>query len=62
MRTPATTFAHTLNGTAAAIPRLIVALIENGAQLDGDGKLTRLMLPETLRHFWLGANPIIQWV
>jgi hypothetical protein len=25
-----TTFAHTLNGTAAAVPRLIVALLENG--------------------------------
>lgn len=31
---PATTFAHTLNGTAAAIPRLIVALLENGVVFD----------------------------
>ncbi|OBZ68406.1 Serine--tRNA ligase [Grifola frondosa] len=30
-------FAHTLNGTAAAIPRLIVALLENGARFDDFG-------------------------
>jgi hypothetical protein len=28
-----TRFAHTLNGTAAAIPRLLVALLENGVVL-----------------------------
>ena len=27
-------FAHTLNGTAAAVPRLIVALVENGVIFD----------------------------
>ncbi|CDZ98862.1 seryl-trna synthetase [Phaffia rhodozyma] len=41
---PPTTFAHTLNGTAAAIPRLIVALLENGVVLSSaerpEGSLT----------------------
>ena len=27
-------FAHTLNGTAAAVPRLMFALLENGARFD----------------------------
>ena len=49
-------FAHTLNGTAAAIPRLIVALLENGVQLDDDtGKALGLNLPVALRPFWLGS-------
>ena len=45
-------FAHTLNGTAAAIPRLIVALLENGAILDGEGKAQGLRLPAVLKPFW----------
>ena len=45
-------FAHTLNGTAAAIPRLIVALLENGAVFDGEGRVTGLKLPLTLYDFW----------
>ena len=47
-------FAHTLNGTAAAIPRLIVALLENGAILDEAGKVTQVTLPSALRKFWIG--------
>jgi seryl-tRNA synthetase len=47
-------FAHTLNGTAAAIPRLIVAILENGVRLEGDG-IMGLDLPVALRPFWLGA-------
>ncbi|KAL8279167.1 hypothetical protein RQP46_008423 [Phenoliferia psychrophenolica] len=39
------TYAHTLNATAAAIPRLIVALLENGAVLDGEGEVERVRLP-----------------
>lgn len=45
-------FAHTLNGTAAAIPRLIVALLENGAVLGEDGQVEALRLPLTLKPFW----------
>ncbi|KAG8936487.1 Serine--tRNA ligase, mitochondrial [Tulasnella sp. 418] len=56
-------FAHTLNGTAAAIPRLIVALIENGAKLNSDGVITGLTLPKALKLFWLGPDDAtISWV
>ncbi|TFK30861.1 seryl-tRNA synthetase [Coprinopsis marcescibilis] len=49
-------FAHTLNGTAAAIPRLIVALLENGALFDESGKAIGLRLPEALKPFWPGLT------
>ncbi|KAG2022994.1 seryl-tRNA synthetase [Coprinopsis cinerea AmutBmut pab1-1] len=45
-------FAHTLNGTGAAIPRLIVALLENGARFSEDGKVEKLQLPSVLEPFW----------
>lgn len=47
-------FAHTLNGTAAAIPRLIVALLENGAVFDDLGELKAVKLPKVLKPFWIG--------
>lgn len=37
-------FAHTLNGSGTALPRLLVALLENGQQADGT-----VHLPEALR-------------
>lgn len=49
-------FVHTLNGTAAAIPRLIVALVENGVQLDSEGNISALALPKALHRFWLGEE------
>ena len=57
-------FAHTLNGTAAAIPRLIVALLENGVRLSDDGKPIGLDLPIVLQPFWLGQhnNNLIRWI
>ena len=42
-------FAHTLNGSALAIPRILAALIENNLQEDGQ----RVALPEVLHH-WYG--------
>ncbi|KAF8516705.1 seryl-tRNA synthetase [Hysterangium stoloniferum] len=58
-------FAHTLNGTAAAIPRLIVALLENGVQLEGDD-VSHINLPCILRPFWVGVPPggdaTVRWV
>ncbi|THV07598.1 seryl-tRNA synthetase [Dendrothele bispora CBS 962.96] len=54
-------FAHTLNGTAAAVPRLIVALIENGIVLDESGEPVALELPSVLRPFWLGDDNLIRW-
>ncbi|KAF9502442.1 seryl-tRNA synthetase [Pleurotus eryngii] len=62
---PALPFAHTLNGTAAAIPRLIVALLENGVELDGQGKILAVHLPRCLEPYWLARsvmpNTKIQW-
>lgn len=58
-------FAHTLNGTAAAIPRLIVALIENGVRFDESGTAVGLDLPSVLKPFWIAGNgkrDIIRWV
>jgi seryl-tRNA synthetase len=58
-------FAHTLNGTAAAVPRLVVALIENGARFDESGNAVRLDLPSVLKPFWAGGNDkrdLIRWV
>jgi seryl-tRNA synthetase len=57
-------FAHTLNGTAAAIPRLIVALIENGVRFDANGDVVGLDLPEVLRSFWMGdtGRDIVRWI
>ncbi|GAA6014926.1 hypothetical protein JCM10207_002229 [Rhodosporidiobolus poonsookiae] len=63
---PKLAYAHTLNGTAAAIPRLIVALLENGAVLDAQdpSKVVCVRLPEALRPFWLGlgTDKRIEWV
>jgi seryl-tRNA synthetase len=58
-------FAHTLNGTAAAVPRLIVALLENGARFDKNGVAVGLDLPIALKPFWIGncsESGLIRWV
>ncbi|KAG6862157.1 hypothetical protein C0995_004239 [Termitomyces sp. Mi166 len=63
--TTALPFAHTLNGTAVAVPRLIIALLENGAVFDDQGEVTKIRLPETLKPFWVGpqsGREIIEWV
>ena len=45
-------FCHTLNGSGTALPRLFVALLENGQQADGS-----ILIPEALQsHF--GAKKI----
>lgn len=56
-------FAHTLNGTAAAMPRLIVAILENGAQFDEKGAVCALSLPAALKPFWVhpSASTRIRW-
>ncbi|KAI6031399.1 hypothetical protein BKA83DRAFT_26646 [Pisolithus microcarpus] len=58
----ATAFAHTVNGTAAAIPRLILALVENGARFDEEGKVVGLDLPSTLKPYWLAPSAIVRWL
>lgn len=56
-------FAHTLNGTAAATPRLILTLLENGVRFDEGGKPIGLDLPIVLKPFWLGpSSNILRWV
>lgn len=62
---PPLRYVHTINGTAAAIPRLIVAILENGVRLEGDS-VVGLDLPEVLRSFWIGKSSIgekeIRWI
>ncbi|KAF5388609.1 hypothetical protein D9757_004607 [Collybiopsis confluens] len=56
--------AHTLNGTAAAIPRLIVALIENGVEFDEAGEPVAISLPAVLKPYWLGTSSqdtVVRW-
>lgn len=58
-------FAHTLNGTAAAIPRLIVALLENGARLNAKNEVEGIDLPKALKAFWLGSDTTsdrVRWI
>ncbi len=47
-----TQFVHTLNGTAVAVTRAMIALLENNQQADGS-----VVIPETLRP-WIGVDQI----
>ena len=47
-----THFVHTLNGTAVAATRAIIAILENGQQADGS-----VVIPEALRK-WVGQDRI----
>ncbi len=47
-----TKFVHTLNGTAVACTRALVAILENGQQADGS-----IVIPEVLRP-WVGKDVI----
>src|SRR6516164_4122141 len=49
-----TRFVHTLNGTAVAVSRALVALLENYQQADGS-----VVVPESLR-VWMGGRDRIQ--
>lgn len=48
-------FSHTVHGTVASIPRLIVALVENGVVLE-NGLPVRIELPKILERFWLASE------
>ena len=48
-----TQFVHTLNGTAIAISRALIALLENNQQSDGS-----IVIPEVLRP-WVGLDAIV---
>jgi len=47
-----TRFVHTLNGTAVAVSRALLAILENGQQVDGS-----ITVPEVLRP-WMGTELI----
>jgi seryl-tRNA synthetase len=46
-------FVHTLNGSGVALPRLVVAILENGQQADGS-----VELPEAIRPYMDGLERI----
>ena len=48
-----TQFTHTLNATACAVPRMIVAILENFQQEDGS-----VVVPEVLRPYMMGIDVI----
>lgn len=50
---PALRFVHTLNATACAVPRMLIAIIENFQQEDGS-----VIVPEALRPFLGGMEKI----
>ncbi|KAH9954413.1 hypothetical protein BC827DRAFT_1272650 [Russula dissimulans] len=65
-------FAHTLNGTAIAVPRLIVALLENGVRFNESDQVVGITLPVALKPFWqpqaynrevarFSGKEVIQW-
>src|SRR5262249_4242952 len=51
-----TRFVHTLNGTAVAVSRALVAILENYQQADGS-----VVIPEVLRP-WVGRDRIVKAV
>lgn len=48
-----TAFVHTLNGSGVALPRLVVAILENGQQADGS-----VILPEAIAPYMGNTNRI----
>ena len=49
-----TRFVHTLNGSGLALPRVMIAILENNQQRDGS-----VLIPEVLRP-WMGGIEIIE--
>ena len=52
-----TRFVHTLNGTAVAVSRALVALLENGQEADGS-----VVIPAALRPWMRGKERITKAV
>ena len=46
-------FAHTLNGTACAVPRLLISILEQHQQADGS-----VRIPTVLQPFLMGITSI----
>jgi seryl-tRNA synthetase len=51
-------FAHTLNNTVVAPPRMLIAFLENN--LDFDGEKYSVKIPEALRPYMGGKEIILQ--
>ena len=49
-----TEFVHTLNGSGVALPRLVVAILENGQQADGS-----VILPKVVRPYLGGIERLV---
>ena len=49
-----TRFVHTLNGSGLALPRVMIAVLENNQQVDGS-----VVIPEVLRP-WMGGVEVIE--
>jgi len=49
-------FVHTLNGSALAVPRVFVAILENGLQADGSVRLPKVLVPYMGKDR-IGPNP-----
>ncbi len=47
-------YVHMLNGTAIAIPRTIIAIMENYQQADGS-----ILIPEVLKPYMFGIERIV---
>ena len=47
-------FVHTLNGSGLALPRMMIAVLENYQQGDGS-----VIVPEVLRP-WMGGSDVIR--
>jgi seryl-tRNA synthetase len=47
-------FVHTLNGSGVALPRLMVAILENGQQADGS-----VVLPDAIMPYMGGVDRIV---
>ncbi|XP_064403281.1 uncharacterized protein LOC135348852 isoform X1 [Halichondria panicea] len=52
LRVPKRKYAHTVNGTACAVPRTIIALLENYQQEDGSVVLPEVLRPFLPKHYW----------
>ncbi|KAI9512568.1 seryl-tRNA synthetase [Russula earlei] len=65
-------FAHTLNGTVVAVPRLILTLLENGVKFNDSGQAVGIDLPVALKPFWpqtysrelvrFSGRDVVKWV
>jgi seryl-tRNA synthetase len=55
-----TTFVHTLNGSALAVPRVWAAIVENGRQPDGSVALPEVLWPYLRGHRAIPARGIVE--